>query len=344
MSRGSRRDTLFTVQKVRCIDQREAIEVCIEDFYSSAVDLNQLQAFDQIVKTGSFVKAADELNLAQATISARIRNLEDELGGALFIRGRQVKLTERGKDFLDAARRALVILEGGKELFQSRKSMPLRVAATESLGAEYLSGTIRHFAQALPGRPLFAQSTTCTQVMRMLQDRIIQFGLIPWPYEGAPPELQVLRLYREPVVAVTFPGHPLAGRSPLTLQDLREEARPWLSSWLDAPADRLLQLFGLDHTSDLNVPAGAARYLMLSGLGAALLNYSAVARDLEQGHLVALELHGETPSTRDFALVHAGDRRINSLEGQAFVEATQATAAQLGIQQVLATSNLQKEA
>ena len=301
------------------------------------MDLHQLQAFDQIVKTGSFVKAAEELGLAQATVSARIRNLEDELGGALFIRGRQVKLTERGKDFLDAARRALAILEGGKELFQANRPRPLRLAATESLGAEFLSGTIRHFTQAQPEQRLFAQSTTCTQVMRMLQDRIIQFGLIPWPYEGAPPELRVLRLFREPVLAVTFPEHPLAERSSLTLQDLKDEGRPWLSSWLDDPADRLLQLFGMDHTSHLNVPAGAAKHLMLSGVGVALLNLSAVTRELAQGQLVALKLEGKMPVTRDFALVHADDPRINSHEGHEFVAAVEKAATELGIEQTMSS-------
>lgn len=299
------------------------------------MDVNQLRAFDQIVRTGSFVRAAEELNVAQATISARIKALEDELGGPLFTRGRQVKLTGQGREFLESARRALTILERGKTAFQSTRPAPLRVAFTESLGADFLGGVTGHFIQAQPGTPLFAQSTTCTQVMQMLQDRLIQFGVIPWPYDGAPPELKVLRLYREPVVAVASPGHPLAGRSGLTLQHLRDEAQPWLFSWLDAPADHLLQLTGLHHTSTLNVPAGVAKHLLLSGVGAALLNLSVVASELKQGRLTTLELQGEVPSTRDFALVHAGDQRINTLEGQAITEGVEVTAARIGIQNVL---------
>lgn len=321
--------------QARSINQPEWIEEAIEYFYSLCVDVNQLRAFDQIVKTGSFVRAAEELGVAQATISARIKTLEDELGGPLFTRGRQVKLTEQGRAFLNAARRALTILETGKTAFQSSTPSPLRVAVTESLGTAFLGDVVGHFLHVQPGNPLFAQSTTCTQVMQMLQDRLVQFGLIPWPYQGAPPELTVLHLFREPVVAVTSPGHPLAGRARLTLQDLKNEAQPWLSSWLDAPADRLLHLFGMDHTSTLNVPTGVARHLLLSGVGAALLNVSAVATELRTGELTALTLEGEVPSTRDFALVHAGDDRIHAPAGLAFTQGVEVTAAKLGIQKVL---------
>ena len=59
------------------------------------MDLHQLQAFDQIVVHGSFSKAARHLGVSQPTISLRIRALEQEVAGALFLRhGRQLRLTE----------------------------------------------------------------------------------------------------------------------------------------------------------------------------------------------------------------------------------------------------------
>ncbi len=51
------------------------------------MDLEQLQAFERIVREGSFSRAARSLDIAQPTISARIQALEVEVGGALFLRG-----------------------------------------------------------------------------------------------------------------------------------------------------------------------------------------------------------------------------------------------------------------
>ena len=61
------------------------------------LDLRALEAFIEIARTGSFRGAADVLNLAQASVSERMRGLEREVGGRLFLRqGRGVALTEQG--------------------------------------------------------------------------------------------------------------------------------------------------------------------------------------------------------------------------------------------------------
>ncbi|MEZ4614456.1 MAG: LysR family transcriptional regulator [Caldilineaceae bacterium] len=78
------------------------------------MDLQQLTAFERIVREGSFSRAALTLNIAQPTISARIQALEQEVGGALFTRSNQgVQLTALGVSFLPYARRAVgAIVEG----------------------------------------------------------------------------------------------------------------------------------------------------------------------------------------------------------------------------------------
>ena len=61
------------------------------------MNIEQLIAFDRIVREGSFSRAAWVLQIAQPTISARIQALEQAVGGALFTRNnRSVVLTERG--------------------------------------------------------------------------------------------------------------------------------------------------------------------------------------------------------------------------------------------------------
>lgn len=46
------------------------------------MDINQARTFLEVVHSGSFIAAADRLNVTQTAVSARIRTLEDSLGGA----------------------------------------------------------------------------------------------------------------------------------------------------------------------------------------------------------------------------------------------------------------------
>src|SRR6059058_1847075 len=84
-----------------------------------AMDRQQLVTFERIVREGSFNRAARALDLSQAAISGRMRALEAEIGGPLFVRGgRHVTLTEAGEAFLPYARRALAVLAEGVEAAQ----------------------------------------------------------------------------------------------------------------------------------------------------------------------------------------------------------------------------------
>src|SRR6266702_3761766 len=79
------------------------------------MDRDQLAAFDHIAREGSFTRAALSLGIGQPAVSARIRALEEQIGGTLFTRGRRIALTALGESFLPFARRALELLGEGIE-------------------------------------------------------------------------------------------------------------------------------------------------------------------------------------------------------------------------------------
>src|SRR4029079_7409832 len=66
-----------------------------------AVDIELARTFVEIVKTRSFVRAAEQLNVSQTAVSARIRALEEQLGQSLFFRNKNgATLTPAGEQFL----------------------------------------------------------------------------------------------------------------------------------------------------------------------------------------------------------------------------------------------------
>src|ERR1044071_6907028 len=65
------------------------------------MDIELARTFLEIVSTGSFIKAADRLHIAQTTVSARVRLLEQQLGRPLFVRNKAgAALTPAGEQFL----------------------------------------------------------------------------------------------------------------------------------------------------------------------------------------------------------------------------------------------------
>src|SRR5688572_29053578 len=99
------------------------------------VTFAQLRAFERIVRLGSFHAAARELGLSQPSVSQRIRELEDELGTAVFIRrGPRVTLTAEGHALVEYADRLLGTAGQMTERFRTRDPLKgmLRLGLNES--------------------------------------------------------------------------------------------------------------------------------------------------------------------------------------------------------------------
>lgn len=94
------------------------------------LNLHQLSTFVTVLSEGSMTAAADKLYLTQPAVSQQIRNLEDELGVELLVRGvRQIKPTAHGE----------ILYEHAKRLLQQAQ---LTEVAIKSMGAE-LKGRMR---------------------------------------------------------------------------------------------------------------------------------------------------------------------------------------------------------
>ena len=76
--------------------------------------LDLLVGFEAAARHLSFTKAGEELNLTQSAVSRQIKELEDQLGAALFQRRhRALSLTESGQQFYAAAAQVLTTMRGG---------------------------------------------------------------------------------------------------------------------------------------------------------------------------------------------------------------------------------------
>jgi LysR family nitrogen assimilation transcriptional regulator len=118
------------------------------------VEFLDLQYFVSIAETGSFTKSALQNNMAQSALSRRVRDLEVELGTALFYRnGRGVVLTDAGEVFLARARGLLAEREALRQDMRASVSEldgTVKLAVPPSVGLVLLAPLLRQIRADLP--------------------------------------------------------------------------------------------------------------------------------------------------------------------------------------------------
>lgn len=115
--------------------------------------MSALKAFEASARLQSFTRAADELNVTQAAVSYQIRQLEQDIGVALFHRmHKHLVLTEHALTYLPYVRQSLDMLQEGVEAVTGRKSKDFfKISATLSLSTRWLVHRIRRYSQSHPG-------------------------------------------------------------------------------------------------------------------------------------------------------------------------------------------------
>ena len=111
---------------------------------------SEIEAFFEIVKSGSISAAAQNLFVSQPALTRRIQILESELGYALFQRKKGqkiIELTENGKAFLSIAHRMMDLRQEALELKDRNQSNLLKISAINSVSSYVLPEVFRSLSQ-----------------------------------------------------------------------------------------------------------------------------------------------------------------------------------------------------
>ena len=189
------------------------------------MELYQLEYFLEAARQRNFTRVAAHLHLAQAALSAQIRNLEAELGTPLFNRGRrETVLTAAGETLrqhaeallerADAAKRAvhdLIGLRGGR----------LTIGAIPSVSACLLPAVIASFRKRYPLVELALFEGTSEAVAQWVESGRVEFGIVQLPATSG--SFEERPLFTEPFVALVAKSNPVAKQKAISLANLADE-------------------------------------------------------------------------------------------------------------------------
>lgn len=147
------------------------------------MDLRDLEVFRAVVVEGGITKAAARLGRVQSSVTARIKQLEEELGTDLFIReGRRLKVAPAGKVLLGYADRLLSLADEAKSaLSDSRPRGEFRLGAMESTAAVRLPGPLTTYYRRYPEVDLKLRTGNPNQLASALLDGEIEAALVAEP-------------------------------------------------------------------------------------------------------------------------------------------------------------------
>ena len=187
------------------------------------MDLRQLRYFVAVAERSGFSAAASSLNVAQSALSRHVRELERELGGALFERGaRGVSVTESGKMLLARGRWLFGAIDDIKAEVQTENREPsgmVRLGVPSSLADILYAPLARLFAQRFPRIGLELNEGLTEAVSdRLLRGELdLAIATSPQPNDHLDYETLVV----EKVFLIGPPNDPLLRRGKLNRKEFR---------------------------------------------------------------------------------------------------------------------------
>ncbi|KEO84619.1 LysR family transcriptional regulator [Tumebacillus flagellatus] len=170
------------------------------------MELDQIRAFLAIAQTKSFTRAAEQLHVAQSTITTRIKLLEEAVGKPLFTRdSRRVEVTPTGLTLLPYWQRALDLLQEAEVSahLQGKFAERFTVGALASIWQFTLYPLVLEFRKRHPEVALRTITGHSSDIVLKMFDGLIDLGLVYLPPHH--PDIEVKPLYHDSIVLVGPP-------------------------------------------------------------------------------------------------------------------------------------------
>jgi DNA-binding transcriptional LysR family regulator len=287
---------------------------------------DQLRTFVAAADCLNFTKAGNLLHVSQPTVSQHIRELETRLDVTLFERrGRRMMLTPAGERLRPLAKASIAHLERTMAAMDEFRGVPqsvLRLGATSTIGIYLLPQLLGVFSQRYPGIRASLQIGEPDTIHRGQKDGDLDMVLVSVP----PPMGQAIGwtsipFQEDEIVLIAPPGHPLAQRSEIGVDDLagvslilRQQQSPTrqliLTSLAEAgfDPDRLRIRFELGHTEGL-------KQAVMANLGVAFVSRYAIAAEVAAGRVREIAIR-DFSIHRSLWLLHRGEGDMTAHEAR----------------------------
>ncbi len=283
------------------------------------MQLKSLRIFCDVVRHGSFSRAADELGLSQSAASQVVQQLEESLGVKLIDRSKRPwVVTPEGDHYYRGCRKIVhqySDLESQVQSFNEAVEGCVQIASIFSVGLSYMTDFIRAFQARHPEAEVKIRYDHPLGVHDRIERDAVDIGIVSYPKASRQMVAEPWR--REPMILACAPQHPLARREHLTLEDLAGRMLVAFDDGLTIrrQLDKAFEAAGVTTNVAMefdNIEMMKRAIETNSGVG--LLPAPTVQREVKLGSLRALPLldaDGSVALERPLGFIHRRRKRLS---------------------------------
>src|SRR5712692_4862044 len=278
------------------------------------MDFDQLHTFLEIVRLKSFSRAAQTCFRTQPAISAQIRQMEQELGTALFERfGSRISLTAAGKIFTEYAQQLLDTRRRAIEAVAELDRIPkgeLVIAANEATCIHVLPTVFSSYKKRFPEVQLQVSRAYGARAVQAVLENTVDFAITQLPIQER--KLEIVKIYSDEIRLLVPPGHPLARARSVMAQDVAGQplllpktgrTRALVDQFLE-PVDENIRISMELESSEM------IKRFVIAGLGIAFMAVSSAREEIRARELKDIPL-APLPLMRNLGLVYRRDKPLS---------------------------------
>ena len=280
----------------------------------------QLEVFEVVARLLSYTKASKELHLSQPAVSMQIKQLEENVGLALFEKiGRKTYLTEAGQEMYHYCRTIAQQLDEADEVLEQLKGLKtgrLEITVATTANA-FATRMLSMFNKQHEGSTVSLDVTNRERLLRQLADNEKDIAIMGRPPEDA--ELVTEAFADNPLVVIAAPDHPLVEMQPIPLYMLQDQTFVVREkgSGTRTAMQRFFEEHNLSITTSMEMNENEAiKQAVQAGMGLGIVSIHTIELELETKRLVILDVE-DFPIMRHWYLVHRKEKRLSPIT-QAF--------------------------
>jgi len=282
------------------------------------IESQQLHVYVMLARLLNMSRAAEQLGLTPSGISHCLKTLEDDLGCRLFERtSRKMTLTPAGREFLSDAEGILERMQAVREKIRSWSDWrhgQIRLGANSTACRLILPPVLREFRESFPDVAVKIEPFESRRVNELLSDGRLDLvlGTEPFPIHGMQSEF----LAEDDLKFIVHPLHPWAGRRPVTREQI--SAGRYIIPEASGDMFRLIEAHfkkeRLEIMPHIEVAGeDAVKHFVELDMGVGIVPHWIVAREIDEGRLVALPL-GKRQLKRRWGMFYARSHRLRFAE------------------------------
>jgi DNA-binding transcriptional LysR family regulator len=286
------------------------------------MDFDQITTFLEVAKLGNFSRAGEKVFRSQSAVSAQIRQLEQDYGAKLLDRsGKKARLTPAGEVLFEYGARLLALRDESLRAVADQDRMPrgvLAVGANEATCLYVLPGTFTEYRRLYPEVQITIYRNFSRKILEKIHEGLIDIGIVTLPVKS--PRLVVKRIFRDRLMLMTSPTHPLACHQAVPIQLVAEQCLIFpKAGYTRQIMDKLFRPYQSRLKVAMELPSVAMiKAFVASGMGVSIISESFAANEQRSGEVSLIPL-ADADLWRELGMVYDQDRTLPRA-AMAFIE------------------------